>query len=364
MKIVQVIGTLQIGGAENQATQLLNGISAKKAKKYLVIFQELPTVNGLKPKNDVDCITLRLDRRGQLGLVNRLSKVFLRIRPDVVQSHMFHNNLYTVLAARIAGVPITITTEHGKNLWKNNIHHLIERRLISPLATMRVAVSRDILDIRVQTRDVPSRKIVVIPPCVSVPVQGVEYKQRNPVRIGAVGRMVSAKDYPTLLEAFLKVLREGLPAELLFLGDGPERPRLEELADNLGVRNQVRFLGFKTNVQSWLRKFDLIAFSSVREGIPVAMLEAMAAGVPVVATRAGGIPEVIRDGVEGLLVDCRQPSLLASALLKMGRDLGLRRKIGSEGRKRIISDYSRETICLQYLRLYQLLLRQGDNFGR
>ena len=101
-----------------------------------------------------------------------------------------------------------------------------------------------------KTRDIPYHKILVIPPCVSVPSQGVEYKKSSPVRIGAVGRMVSAKDYPTLLEAFSKVLKEGLPAELLFVGDGPERPRLEELADILGIRNQVRFLGFQTNVQA------------------------------------------------------------------------------------------------------------------
>ncbi len=364
MKIVQVIGTLQIGGAENQVIQLLDGIRGKKAKKYLILFQEVPPVNSLKPKNDVDCITLRLERRGQLGLVNRLSKVFRSIHPDVVQSHMFHTNLYTVLAARIAGVPIAITTEHGKNIWKNNIHHFLERHLISPFSSMRVCVSRDIRDIRVKTRDVPDHKILVIPPCVSVPSQGVEYKKRSPVRIGAVGRMVSAKDYPTLLEAFSKVLKEGLPAELLFVGDGPERPRLEELADILGIRNQVRFLGFQTDVQSWLRKFDLIAFSSVREGIPVAMLEAMSAGVPVVATRAGGIPEAIRDGVEGLLVDCMQPSLLASALLKMGRDLELRSKIGAEGRKRVMSDFSTEVVCRKYLTLYRHLLGRGIVCGR
>ena len=365
MKLVQVIGSLKIGGAENQVIQLLNGINSHVVKKkYAIVFQEVISANGWTLGGDVDCITVRLDRRDQLGLINRLTKVFRSIRPDVVQSHMFHTNLYTMVAARLAKVPIRITTEHGKNLWKNNIHHFIERHLISPLATVRVAVSKDIRDIRVQTRDVPGHKIVVIPPCVSVPAQGVEYKQRNPVRIGAVGRMVSAKDYPTLLKAFSKVLKEGLPAELLFLGDGPERPRLEELADSLGVRNQVRFLGFQTDVQSWLRKFDLIAFSSVREGIPVAMLEAMAAGVPVVATRAGGIPEVIRDGIEGLLVDCMQPSLLASALLKMGRDLGLRSKIGAEGRKRIISDYSRENICRQYLQLYRHLLGRETRFGR
>ena len=262
-------------------------------------------------------------------------------------------------------MPITITTEHGKNLWKNNIHHLIERHLISPLATMRVAVSKDIRDIRVTDQRCTLSQDCGDPSLCERSCPGRRIQTKKPGEDRRCGPNGFRQGLPHASESVLKGFeRKAYLPNCFFSATDPKGHVWRNWLTTSEFVTKCGSWVSKTNVQSWLRKFDLIAFSSVREGIPVAMLEAMAAGVPVVATRAGGIPEVIRDGVEGLLVDCRQPSLLASALLKMGRDLGLRRKIGSEGRKRIISDYSRETICLQYLRLYQLLLRQGDNFGR
>jgi glycosyltransferase involved in cell wall biosynthesis len=160
----------------------------------------------------------------------------------------------------------------------------------------------------------------------------------------------------TLLRAIARVFDAGVQAELIFLGDGPERNHLERLCLELGITGVVRFLGFQSNVADWLRDFDIVVFSSVREGIPVAMLEAMAAGVPVVATCVGGIPEVIRDGVDGLLVESGHPVYLADAIVRTACDLELRRILGVQGRKRVRTLYSRESICTRYEKLFQKLL--------
>lgn len=356
MKVVEVVGSLQIGGAENQVVQLLNGWDPARIEKHLVCFTDMDTHFSRALRADVKRHYVKLPRYGQIGCIVRLAGLLRRIRPHVVQAHMFHTNLYAVLAAYLARVPIVITTEHGKNLWKNTIHHLIERYIISPLSTLRVAVSEDIRRIRVHTGDVPGDKIVVIPPCVEIPECGVEYQARSPVRIGAVGRMVSAKDYPSLLRAFACVIEAGVHAELVFLGDGPDRPQLERLVWNLGLSGFVHFPGFQSNVGKWLRDLDLVVFSSVREGIPVAMLEAMATGIPVVATRVGGIPEVIRDGLNGLLVESGCPDILADAMVKIARDVDQRRAIGTRGRERVASLFSREVICGRYEELFRKLL--------
>jgi glycosyltransferase involved in cell wall biosynthesis len=356
MRIVEVIGSLQIGGAENQVVQLLNGLNSTMLEKHLVYFQPVENHLSRALNEDVRLHHIQLIRHGQIGCIARLADLFLRIRPSVVQSHMFHINHYVTIAARIARVPVVLTTEHGKNLWKNAAHHFIERCCISPLATLRVCVSEDIRTIRMQTRDIPANKIVVIPPCVEIPDRGVEYRDRSPLKIGAVGRMVDAKDYPTLLRAIARVFDAGVQAELIFLGDGPERNHLERLCLELGITGVVRFLGFQSNVADWLRDFDIVVFSSVREGIPVAMLEAMAAGVPVVATCVGGIPEVIRDGVDGLLVESGHPVYLADAIVRTACDLELRRILGVQGRKRVRTLYSRESICTRYEKLFQKLL--------
>jgi len=129
MRIVQIISDLRIGGAENQVVQLLHGWDPARFEKHLVYFKAVDNYLSKALGPDVTRHYVRLPRRGQLGCITRLAGLFRRLRPHVVQAHMFHTNLYTVLAARVAKVPVVITTEHGKNLWKNAFHHFIERRV-------------------------------------------------------------------------------------------------------------------------------------------------------------------------------------------------------------------------------------------
>lgn len=364
MRIIEVVGALQIGGAENQVVQLLNGLDRAGHECHLVLFQSNETHLFRALEKGINIHQVSLVRWGQINCIRRLIHLFRKIQPQVVQSHMFHTNLYVVIAAWLARIPVIITTEHGKNLWKNYIHHLIERWIISPLATMRIAVSRDIRDIRVHTSDIPADKVMIIPPCVEIPPRQVEYHDKPSVMLGAVGRMVDAKDYPTLLRAFSRVVNSGVQADLVFLGDGPGRSLLETLARDLGIIESVQFPGFQSNIDEWLRRFDIVVFSSIREGIPVAMLEAMAVGVPMVATRVGGIPEVIRDGFNGLLVDCGRPEELANAIMRLAQDVELRKSLGREGRNTVVSLYSREAICGCYEKLFaKLASKRGVNAG-
>jgi L-malate glycosyltransferase len=362
LKVIEIIGTLKIGGAENQVVQLLNGWDPARVEKYLVCFSSMDTSFGHAIGPDVKGFQISLPKWGQIGCIMKLAGLFKKIRPHVVQSHMFHTNLYSALASRIAGVPVFITTEHGKNLWKNPLHHFIERRIISPLSTLRVAVSDDIRDIRVRTNDVPPHKVLVMPPCVSIPEKACDYRDNQFLRIGAVGRMVKAKDYPVLLHAFARAMEAGVRAELVFVGDGPEKSDLEELAKNLCISDSIIFSGYQANVEDWMREFDLVVFSSIREGIPVAMLEAMALGIPVACTRVGGIPEVIRHGIDGLLVEPGRPDALADAIFKAFHNPDLRRSLGIQGRKRVASFYSQQVICKRYEVLFKELLdRRHDN---
>lgn len=359
IKVMEIIGSLQTGGAEKQVVSLLNGLDSERFQKHIVCFKNSDTPFGKMLGDDVIRHYVHLARRGQIGCVRRLAALFRKVRPHVVQSHMFHTNLYAVVAAKLAGVPVTITTEHGKNLWKNSFHHLIERHIISPFSTLRVAVSQDIRNIRIRARDVEAEKIVVVPPCVEIPAEAVRCRQKLPLRFGAIGRMVDAKDYPTLIRAYAKFMESGTKSELVFLGDGPERLRLERMAAELGVGQSVQFPGFQTDVNGWLKSMDIVVFSSIREGIPVAMLEAMAVGVPVVATRVGGIPEVIRDGVDGMLVESGNSDEIARALTRLAIDIDLRSAIAKQGRARVGALYSCKVISGRYADMFAELVFQG-----
>ena len=357
IKIIHVIGSFQIGGAENQVVQLLNNLDNTIFEKHVGFFKNSETHLWKKLNPEIKKHYIPLRRWGQIACIARLTALFRVIRPHVVQSHMFHTNLYTAIAARIANVPVIITTEHGKNLWKNILHHLIERWIISPLSTRRIAVSQDIKTIRQKTGDIPENKITVIPPCVSIPEKKVVPNEKPPMHIGAIGRMVQAKDYPTLLQAFARVIQDGISAQLIFLGDGPERSNLEHITHELGINKSVSFPGFQSNVEKWLGSMDIVVFSSIREGIPVAMLEAMAKGIPIISTRAGGIPEVIRDGIEGLLVDIGAHIALANAIKQLAQHIQLRKTYGTRGRERVATLYSCEVISQRYEMLYQKLLQ-------
>lgn len=357
--IVHVIFSLTYGGAENQVIQLLNGLSKQHLKKILVTFQHVDSSFSRELDPEIMSFNMNLRRWGQIRCIFKLYRLFRRFNTDVVHAHLFHTSLYTAIAARLAGVPVVLTTEHGEFLWKKAIHHTIEKLVISPLVDMRVAVSKDIQNIRIKSRDVPKHKIKVIPNCVKVPKKPEKYKARKRLRIGTVGRLVPAKDYRTLIMAFNTLIKDRMNCDLIFVGDGPEQSELKSMVQDLGISEYVTFLGFQAEINSLLSEFDIFILSSIREGIPVSMLEAMAMRVPVVVTNVGGIPEVIENSVDGILVESQNPEMIANALRKLGNDSSLRRKMGEAGYKKVKSLFSREAICRQYEQLYFDLLRHS-----
>lgn len=360
INVAHVVGSLTYGGAENQVIKLLNGLDPVRFEKHLITFSsgrsELRSL--LSPSVKTHNLNLS-GLKSLLGIVT-MSVLLKRERIHIVQSHMYHVNLYSVLAARLAGVPVVVTTEHGKNSWKRNHHRVIERRVISPLASIRIAVSNDILETRVQMDRIPAGKMIVVPNCVDIPPAVARRADAGAVVLGTVGRFVPAKDYATLLRAAKPVLESNNAAELWLVGDGPEKEDLERLTEDLGIRDRVLFTGWQPDVSKYLSRMTVFVLSSITEGIPVAMLEAMVAGIPVVATRVGGIPEVIEHGKNGLLVDPRRPEELAQAVMQLLRDEGLRTRLGDQGRQHIVDNYSTGTICDEYTRLFERLLEKSS----
>jgi glycosyltransferase involved in cell wall biosynthesis len=360
IRVAHVVGSLQYGGAENQVVQYLNGLDPQKIDGFLIVFKIMETGVARGLHAGVTRIHVPLKRWGQIQCICRLTRLFKTLKLDVVQSHMFHTNLYVAIAAKLAGVPVAIATEHGRNFWKNPLPHFIEKHIISPLTSMRVAVSSDLMAHYVQAGDAPEERIRVVPNCVHIPEGVAEPRQEGRIRIGTVGRMVWEKDYGNLIDAFKLVIEAGIDAELVFVGDGSERPMLEARAEELLLADRILFPGFQSDVRSFLKSFDIFVLSSVWEGLPVSMLEAMAMHLPVVATKVGGIPEVIQDGVDGLLVESRDPEKLAGALIRLSENPSLRKTIGAAGHGKVKSAYSREAICRRYENLYfELLAKCG-----
>jgi glycosyltransferase involved in cell wall biosynthesis len=354
LTVCHMITSLRYGGAERQFVNLLNHLPCER--KYVVLMRaESPT--GLAPllENDIQVFSLGVKRgRYVLSYVMRLARLLRQLGVDILHTHTFWPNLYGSLAVKLAGIPVFVTSEHGKNEWKTPVHRWVEQKVISGTANMRICVSQDILRIRRDVEGIPASKLVYIPNGTIVP----EVKRRDDFRsvtIGTVGRLVKAKDYPVLIRA-MKMLRDnGRDYKLIIIGDGPERETLQNEVRRLGLEDVVQMPGFQSDIDLWLQRFSIFVMSSIREGQPLALLEAMASGLPVVATKVGGIPETVQDGSEGIIVEPGNPKALANAIKAVAKN-EMRHQMGKKARERVRRDYSIDVVCAQYLDLYRRLM--------
>ncbi|MDH3717921.1 MAG: glycosyltransferase, partial [Planctomycetota bacterium] len=360
LTVCHIISSLHYGGAERQFVNTLVHLpGARKIAVTLTADPAMEALGKLLPK-DVRVFELGARARHLPLSVWKLARLLKEQQVDVVHTHMYWANLYGVLAARVAGVPVVVTSEHGKNPWKHAGHRWVERTIISRWSDMRVCVSEDILRIRRDVERVPADKLMHIPNGTGIPAPA-EYKDARPVVIGSVGRFIEAKDHLTLVRAAAHLRDANREIKLFLVGDGPLRPRLEQEIADLNLQAIVQLSGFQQNITDWLRRMDVFVMSSVREGQPVALLEAMAHGLPVVATRVGGIPDTVSERQEGLLVDASDPAALADALAQLVDDPERRQALGTRARQRVVKDFSIQTSCQRYLDLYRGLLSRNGN---
>src|SRR5919204_3981028 len=171
--------------------------------------------------------------------------------------------------------------------------------------------------------------------------------------------MTGVKRTQDVLEAFRRLRDLGVDACLCLIGDGPDRAAVERRAKELGVMPHTFFLGYQEDVAPWFAAFDAFVLPSSNEGTPVTTIEALAAGKPVVATRVGGVPDVVRDGEDGFLVDAGDVRSLADRLAQLAGDGELRRAMGSEGRARVLPRYAVDRLVDDVDRLYKSLLKSA-----
>ena len=282
---------------------------------------------------------------------------------------MYDAALWGRLAGKLAGVPVLMTTEHGEELWKGPLHIAIDRGL-SRWTDQHIAVSRDGLELRLRRERVDPSRILVIPNGVPIPPDPENEAGRSRIRrelgipptapvIGSVGRIIEAKGYVHLLAA-LRLLRADIPdLRWLAVGDGKQKALLMNLSADLGVDDAVIWAGRRDDVDDLLAAMDLWVMSSVSEGLPVALLEAMAAQKPIVATEVGGIPDAVIDGRQALLVPPADPQALADAIRTLVHDPARASDLARAARHRAIAEYSIAGVARQIEALYRQHLRRA-----
>lgn len=357
MRIAQVIGRLTVGGAERHFVNLLNAMEEHERHAVLISPPgEGPTLEDqLHP--DVTLHRVPVSRRRAAVDLPKLAGLLRSLKLDVVHSHMFWASVYGSLAARLAGIPAVFTTEHGENRWKHGWHRWLERRLISPLADCRYCVSPQILAARRDRDGVPAAKLKLVANGVPLPDLAERRRAEGP-HIGSVGRFVSQKAFPDLVHAAALLRDQGRPFRLVIVGDGPEKAAVQAAVDRFALGDRVELPGFRTDVPEILSGLSMFASSSVQEGQPLALLEAMAWGLPCVVTDVGAVAATLEDGHEGRVVLPGRPDLLAAALGDYLDDPKTAARAGAAARRRVEMEFSSSAVARRHLDDYASCLRR------
>jgi glycosyltransferase involved in cell wall biosynthesis len=357
-RIVHVAWLSEIGGGELFLLDLLRAVDAARFQQQVLALGSGGAV--LDRVEALGCPVRRFPRTGRLGLgmMFCLARAVRRARPDIVQTHGEAGVFWGIPAARLAGRSAVVALLYQN--CRNARHKMVAARALLRLPEAIVAGSADVKRFLVECLGVGGARCLVIP-CGIDPVPfhlaapgGASggHTPRRPVVV-TVGRLVAEKGHAVLLHAFARV-RQRYDAELWIVGDGTLRGELEALAGDLGIREHVRFHGTVWPTTELLGRADVFAFPSLVEPQGLAVLEALAAGVPVVASRTGGIVEMIAHDVEGLLVRPGDPEALAAALGALLGDAGLRARLVAAGARRL-ADFDIRRVARRYEELWTAL---------
>jgi glycosyltransferase involved in cell wall biosynthesis len=325
--VVHIAESTGWAGGERYLLALATDLDRKRFKLSVIVPDDGPLVARLHALGIETCRVRLNDRlvspRAFLGLVRALQQ----LRPVIVHSHGARSNVYTRLAARYAGVPVVVSTVHNSLFdyevagWRRALYVLAER-VTSPLADRVVAVSQAIARDLVERYRIDAARTVVVhngidawafrPARDAATVRAEMRVPRGRRVIVMAGRMTPQKGWDVLLEAAARLTAVRDDLFWLLVGDGPLRAALTRRAGDLGVR--ACFAGARADMADVLGCADVVVLASRSEGLPFTLLEAMALGKPVVATRVGGVPEVVEDGRSGRLVPPQDPAALASAV--------------------------------------------------
>jgi glycosyltransferase involved in cell wall biosynthesis len=358
MLIVELVDSLQIGGTERMVVNLSLGLAARRHRVVVVCLRGSGPLEKPLQAAGIEVVALHKPEGVDFSTARRLTRLVKDRGVDVVHTHNPLVHHYGVIAARLASIPV-VSTVHGLN----NLEKLGKSSLVylatSPFTQRIVVVCGMAREFFLDRLPLPRKKFSVV--YNGIPVEPfLQLPRKAPSGefvFGTIGRLVPIKDHESLLNAFLRLSGKHPRCRLEILGDGPLRAELERRSETLGLSGRVFFRGANSDVRDFLTSLDAFVLSSKSEGLPMTILEAMAGGLPIVATAVGGIPEVV-DGVGcGWTAPPCNPAALADAmeLALLAPDL---REKGQRGRAAAAAGFSLEKMSADYELLFQKCLEE------
>ena len=374
--VVHLINQLDVGGMENGLINLIQHMPPGRYRHAIVCLKDFSDYHAHIQSRGVEIISLNKREGKDFGHYLRLFRTLRALQPDLIHTR----NLCGIegqLVAALAGIKLRVHGEHGReigDLYGKRLKYKLLRRLLRPLIGHFIAVSADLARWLVDSVGAAPQRVSQIAngvdsvqfhprlgPPASVGPPG--FMHDNAFVIGSVGRMDEVKDYGTLIDAFLRLIASPHPAHqrmrLMLIGDGPQRAACLGQLTRAGAAHRAWLPGERTDIAQLMRAMDLFVLPSLAEGSSNTILEAMASGLPVVATAVGGNPALVHAGFTGILVPPRSPELLAAAIADYCRIPDMAARHGMRARSQVIARYSLPEMARGYLAVYDALTGAG-----
>ena len=341
------------GGAEEHALELLNGLDRQLFRPHLACTPQLAELLQRDLAADVEVFPLTLDSITHFAGARKLARILRTRKIQILHSHQFRASLFASPIGRLCGVPVIVETSHGREVWRKGLlrSRFFVDHLVAQCVDRFIAVSEATARHLIEKKGIPEHKISVIRsaidlrkfdpnwPAPSGMKRSMGFAEGDPVLV-VLGRLEPQKGHRVLIEAMPQVIQEFPTARLVCLSDGSLRAELEELVAERDLIRNVRFVGRQPDVRDWLALAEFTVLPSFYEGLPLAAIESLAAGRPIVATAVDGTPEVVLDGETGLTVPPGDPEALAKAIRRMLREPEWARASARIGREFVLQNFS------------------------
>lgn len=351
-------------GAEVMIYQLACGLSKIPRLELCVV---LLNNNRLAEKLIAFGIAVKIyDESNQsfLSILGDVRKFVAKFSPNIIHSHRYKENILAWLSCLGISKAKLVVTQHGmpekrrkKQSIKNRLRTVCFFRQLSWCFNRTIVVSEEMRQALKGKYGFSNGNITVIHNGIEVP-KDVGKQEKQPLVIGSAGRLYPVKDYSLLVDIAAQVVMQNDTINFVLAGDGPQRLRLEQKVKNYGIEDRFMFLGHQEDMVTFYRGLDVYINTSVHEGIPMSILEAMSYELPVVVPDVGGFPEIVHNNRHGFLIQERNLRLYVDSLLYLNLNKNLRLKIAKSARKRVVECFSRETMTQKYFNLYEEVLKE------
>jgi glycosyltransferase involved in cell wall biosynthesis len=361
IKILHLFVSLPVGGAEDLLVSIMTGLEARRFQTKAVCLGELGPVGQELRRQGYQVTALGLDvkRSPWWRLIGAVRQELRRQQPHILHTHLYHPNLYGRLASLGLGLAGVVASVHNAYT-RVKLHRCLWNFLLAGCTDRLLVGSRQVYaDVRRYDR-VPTRKIVMLPYGIRMaevvcPLSKTAAKAALGLTgfcLGTIGRLEEQKGHRVLLAAIPALVSQIPDLQVILVGDGRQRGALEQQARELGIAPLVHFLGTRRDLALLYRAMDVFVLPSLWEGLPLVLLKAMAAGLPVIATRVSGVEDVVQDGVNGCLVPPGDPAALAQAVLALQARPELWKPWGKAAQETIHRAYSVEAMLRKLEELY------------